>query len=270
MVEKMILVVEDESIVAEDLRNSLINLGYSVPSVVSSGEKAISTAKDISPDLVLMDIVLQGEMDGIEAAKQIRLSYDIPVVYLTSYSDEQILERAKITEPYGYIIKPFRERELHINIEIALYKHKMEKKLRKSQQWLSSTLKSLGEAVITTDKNGNIKTMNPFAEALTGWKYEIALEKPVSSVLNIVSGKPGQKVENPVTKTIREGIFYGLVENTFLITKNGMKIPIDIIGSLIKDDRDEIMGIALIFDDIIERKRVEEKLKQANIELKNK
>jgi len=128
MVEKRILVVEDESIVAEDLRDSPINLGYEVPSVVSSGEKAIRTAMDISPDLVLMDIVLQGEMDGIEAAKQIRFNYDIPVVYLTSYSDEQILERAKITEPYGYIIKPFKERELNINIEIALYKHKMEKK----------------------------------------------------------------------------------------------------------------------------------------------
>jgi two-component system cell cycle sensor histidine kinase/response regulator CckA len=262
MAEKRILVVEDESIVAEDLRNGLINLGYSVPSVVSSGEKAINTAREISPDLVLMDIVLQGEMDGIEAAKQIRLSYDIPVLYLTSYSDDRILERAKITEPYGYIIKPFRERELHINIEIALYKHKMEKKLRESEQWLSSTLKSLGEGVITTDKNGNIKTMNPFAEALTGWKCENALEKPVSSVLNIISGKPGQKVENPVTKAIREGIFYGLVEHTILITKDGMKVPLDIIGSLMKDDKGEIMGIVLIFDDIIERKRVEEEIQR--------
>lgn len=270
MIEKKILVVEDESIVAEDLRDSLINLGYAVPSVVSSGEKAIRTAMDISPDLVLMDIVLQGEMDGIEAAKQIRLNYDIPIVYLTSYSDEQILERAKITEPYGYIIKPFKERELNINIEIALYKHKMEKKLKKSEQWLYSTLKSLGEAVITTDKNGNIKTMNPFAEALTGWKRENALGKPVSTVLNIISEKPGQKVENPVTKAIREGIFYGLVEHTLLITKDGMKVPLDIIGTLMKDDKGDIMGTALIFDDIIERKRVEEELKRENIDLKTK
>ena len=265
MAEKRILVVEDESIVAEDLRNSLINLGYTVPSIAYSGEKAIKTAEDMCPDLVLMDIVLKGKMDGIEAAKEIGKNNDIPIVYLTSYSDEQILERAKITEPYGYIIKPFKERELHISIEIALYKHMMEKKVRTRDRWLSCTLRSLGEAVITTDKNGIIKTMNPFAEALTGWKRDNALGKTITSVLNIKSGIQGKEVEDPVMKAIREGIFYGLVENTLLVTKENRNMPVDIIGSLIKDERDEILGIVFIFDDIIERKRVEEEMKHSKM-----
>lgn len=256
-----ILVVEDESIVAEHIRRCLQRMGHSVPSVASSGEKAIKLMEEISPDLVLMDIVLEGEMDGIEAAKQIRSRFNIPVVYLTAFSDEKILERAKITEPFGYIIKPFTERELHINIEIALYKHKMERELKESEQWLAATVKSLGEAVIATDKKGIIKIMNPFAEALTGWKREDALGKPLTTVFNIISEETDKPVENPVKKAIREYIFYGLGDHTVLITKEGLKIPVDIIGSTIKDDRDNIIGVVLSFYDIIERNRIYETLK---------
>ncbi len=114
MTETQIVIVEDESIVAEHIRRYLQKMGYSVSSVAYSGEKAIAEVEKKSPDLVLMDIVLQGEMDGIETARQIRSRFNIPVVYLTAYSDEKILERAKITEPFGYVIKPFYERELRI------------------------------------------------------------------------------------------------------------------------------------------------------------
>ncbi len=266
MSKKQILVVEDESIIAEDLRESLISLGYAVPSVESSGEKAIKKIEDSRPDLVLMDIVLQGQKDGIETAKEVHDRFDIPVLYITSYSDEHILERAKITEPYCYIIKPFRERELRINIEIAIYKHQMEKKLKESEYWLASTIKNLGEAVISTDKGGLIKTMNPSAEAMTAWKFDDAFGKPISTVFNIISEKPGIKVENPVTKAIREGMFYGLAEHTELVSKEGMRMPVDIIGSLIKDDLGNILGTVMIFEDIIERKRMGERLNCKNNE----
>jgi len=124
MTKAKILIVEDDRIVAKDIENTLKNLGFSVSSIVSSGEEAINKVKKKSPDLVLMDIVLKGEMDGIEAAKQIKERFHIPVVYLTAYADKKLLERVKITEPFGYIVKPFEERELHTTIEIALYKHK--------------------------------------------------------------------------------------------------------------------------------------------------
>jgi PAS domain S-box-containing protein len=207
-----------------------------------------------------MDIMLKGKMDGIETAEQIRSHSDIPIVYLTAYSDKIILERAKITEPFGYILKPFNERELQINIEIALYKHKMERELKDSEQWLASILKNLGEAVIATDKKGMIKFINPFAEALTGWKREAALGKPLKDIFNIVSEGSEAPIENPVKKAIREEIFYGLANNTMLMTKEGMKIPVDIIGSTIKDDMDRIIGIVLIFSDIFERIKVDEAL----------
>ncbi|HUS75469.1 MAG TPA: response regulator, partial [Methanothrix sp.] len=128
-----ILVVEDEGIVAMDIKNRLMRLGYDVPSIALAGEEAVEKAAKICPDLVLMDIMLKGEMDGIEAARQIHERLDIPIVYLTAFSDEDTLQRAKITGPFGYIIKPFEDRELHVALDIALYKHKMERILRESE-----------------------------------------------------------------------------------------------------------------------------------------
>lgn len=214
MAEKRILVVEDEIITADDIRESLQDMGYTVLAVVSSGEEAIIKVKEDTPDLVLMDIMLSGEMDGIETAKQILFRFNIPVVYLTAYSDKTILERAKITEPFGYILKPFNDRELHINIEIAFYKHKMERELRDSEKWLAAILENLGEAVIATNKKGIIKFMNPFAEAITCWKREDALDKPLTTVFNIINEETGKQVENPVIKATREDVFYGLADNT--------------------------------------------------------
>jgi|SRR5665811_1341725 len=257
MVKNKIMIVEDEIIVAEHIRRSLQNMGYSVTSITSSGAKAIKIVEDNNPDLVLMDIILGGEMDGIETAKLIRSRFNIPVVFLTAFSDEKILERAKITEPFGYIIKPFNDTDLRINIEIALYKHTMEKELKDSEQWLTATLKCLGEAVITTDIKGKIKSINPFAEVLTGWKCEDALGKPLAIVFNVIS-EGTDKMKDPIKKAIEEGSYYGLADRTLLIAKEGAKMPVDIIGSAIKDDRDNIIGVALIFYDIIERNRIYE------------
>ncbi len=146
MKKKQILVVEDERIVAEDIKMRLEKLGYAVPGIAFSGEEAVKKAENMQPDLVLMDIVLEKKMSGIEAASIISSRFNIPIVYLTAYADNKTLERAKITEPFGYIIKPFEDRELHSIIEIALYKHTMERKLKKAQQELiqSEKLAALG------------------------------------------------------------------------------------------------------------------------------
>ncbi len=119
MEKSQILIVEDERIVAEDIKRTLKHLGFGVSAIVSSGEEALKKVKENNTDLVLMDIALKGEMDGVEAASQIRSQFKLPVIYLTAFSDEKVLERAKITEPVGYIIKPFEERELCSAIEIA-------------------------------------------------------------------------------------------------------------------------------------------------------
>jgi CheY-like chemotaxis protein len=120
------MIVEDIWLIANDLKESLTKLGYTVTAIVSSGEDAVKKAAQEMPDLILMDIVLSGRMDGIEAAEKIRSATDIPVIYLTAYSDEKKLERAKVTEPFGYLIKPVNDRELHTTIETALYRNRME------------------------------------------------------------------------------------------------------------------------------------------------
>ncbi len=123
-----ILIVEDEYIIANDIQTSLENMGYEVCGMAASGKKALTFTKELSPDLILMDIMLKGDMDGIETAAMIRETYDISVIFLSAYSDDGILDRAKQTLPFGYLIKPFRDRELKAAIEMAIYKQGMEKK----------------------------------------------------------------------------------------------------------------------------------------------
>lgn len=263
MAETKILVVEDEGIVAEDIRRSLQNLGYTVSAVVSSGQEAVKKAEEYKPDLVLMDIVLKGEIDGIEAANQIRLCFNIPVVYLTAYADERTMDRAKVTEPFGYIVKPFEDRELRMTIEMALYKHKTENKLREREEWLSTTLGSIGDAVIATDAHGHIRFMNPVAESLTGWKEGDAAGKSLTEVFNIINEETRKLVESPVTKVLRKGVVVGLANHTLLVARDGAEIPIDDSGAPIRDAKGDIIGVVLVFRDIRERRKAERDLQES-------
>ncbi len=166
-----ILVVEDERIVADDIKMSLQRLGYLVSGMTSSGEEAVKKAEEIHPDLVLMDIVLEGKMDGVESASIIRYRFDIPVVYLTAYSDKKTLERAKVTEPFGYILKPFKDRDLYTTIEMALYTHKMGNMLKESDERFHRLIENAHDAVYIIAPYG-FQYANPAFEKLTGWKKE--------------------------------------------------------------------------------------------------
>lgn len=152
MANKRIMVVEDENIVAQDIQSTLEGLGYDVTCVVSTGEDAIKMASEVNPDLILMDIMLKGNIDGVDAAEQIRNRFSLPVVYLTAYTDENTLKRAKITEPYAYILKPFEPRELHVNIEMAIYKHKMEEKVRRHNEELEELVKKRTKKIQQLEK----------------------------------------------------------------------------------------------------------------------
>ena len=205
MAKARILVVEDSRIIALELKDRLKNLGYTLEAVVSSGEEAVEEATRIRPDLVLMDIKLKGEMDGVEATTAIRADLDIPVVYLTAYADEDTLRRAKITEPYGYILKPFEERELHTAIEMALYKHKAEKRLRESERWLATTLTSIGDGVIATDEGGWVVFMNPIAGALTGWPQSEVPGSRIADVFQVIHENQRAMAKNPAMEALKKG-----------------------------------------------------------------
>ncbi len=144
MPQERILIVEDEKIIGLDLKRRLESFGYTVMGLIPEGEDAIILAQKEKPDIILMDIMLKGKLDGIEAAKKIHETSGIPVVFLTSYSDSETLQRAKEAEPFGYILKPFKERELLSTLEIALYKHSIDCKLYEQEQWMSAILRGIG------------------------------------------------------------------------------------------------------------------------------
>jgi two-component system, cell cycle sensor histidine kinase and response regulator CckA len=159
-----ILIVEDEGIVAKNLNSKLEQLGYEVAGTATSAEEAVEMALELRPQLILMDIQLSGQRDGIQAAEAIRAQYDVPVIYLTAHSDPATLSRAKLTGPFGYILKPFEMRDLATQIELALYKHQADKQVHEQREWLRVTLTSIGDAVIATDADRAHHVFNPVAE----------------------------------------------------------------------------------------------------------
>jgi len=257
-----ILIAENESIVALNIKNILERNGYRVTDVVSSGLEAIKKVAETNPDLVLVDIRLKGDIDGIEAAGEIRLRFNIPIIYLTACTDNKTLRRANITEPFGYIIKPFQEKNLNATIELALYKGKVQNNLQKEKEWFATILESIGDSVVVTDDRGLVTFMNPLAESLTEWKKEEAFGKDVNEVLNIINTETQEFTGNPIRDAIQNGIVVRLAEHWILRTKNGTERFIGDSAAPIRDDAGNITGVVAIFQDITERKRAEEALRQ--------
>src|SRR6266516_2703399 len=255
-----ILVVEDESLLAEDIQERLKNLGYEVAAVAHSGEEALARVAAAQPDLVLMDIRLKGKMDGIDTARVVRERFNLPVVYLTGEADGATLERAKATEPLGFLLKPIEEKRLYSTIEIALYKHRMDRRLRRIERWFATALKSIGDAVMVTDTGGRVTFMNPMAEKLTGWKSATAAGKPLPEVYHTVNAETREKLESLVSQALLEGVVAGATNRAVLISRNGAETAIDDSAAPIRDAAGNITGLVLTFRDVSERQRVEQAL----------
>jgi two-component system cell cycle sensor histidine kinase/response regulator CckA len=187
---KRILIVEDERIVAEDLKRLLTKMGYGVTGIAASGDEAIQSVQGQRPDLVLMDIRIQGPQDGIEVAEHLYAEFGVPVSYLTAFADAPTLDRAKVTMPYGYILKPFEPRSLQAVIELAIHRHRMESVLGAMDGWHARVLESLPDALIATDRTNQIVFMNKAAEKLTGWTPDALFGKPLSEVLTEKEAEP--------------------------------------------------------------------------------
>ncbi len=200
MTKTNVLIVEDEIIVAKNTEAMLRGLDYNVMGICTSGEKALIAVADKKPDVILMDIVLEGDIDGIQTAAKILKKTEVPIIFATSYSDDKTLRRAKETAPYGYIIKPFQKKELLAGIEIALERYALEQKLRENEQLLQTTLQSISDGIIRTDKKGNILYINDIGKAITGWS-EDAKGKFLNSVFRITGDSTNKEscdlINNP-------------------------------------------------------------------------
>ncbi|MBL0058699.1 MAG: response regulator [Elusimicrobia bacterium] len=211
-----ILIVEDERIVAEDLKRFLMKTGYVVTGIAASGEEAIRNVELQRPDLVLMDIRIQGPQDGIEVAERLYAEYNLPVSFLTAYADSATLDRAKVTMPFGYILKPFETRSLQAVIELALHRHMMEKVVGEMDDWHARALRHLPGNLIATDRTGRILFLNKGAEKLSGWTPDALIGKPLSTLLSQEKGD---------STTTREGD--SCSERPGLLrTKAGIAVPV--------------------------------------------
>lgn len=263
-----ILIVEDDTLIAQELEIRLIDLGYEVVGIASSGKEAIALAREYRPALVLMDIMLQGEMDGIEAAEEITRRMQIPVIYLSAFTDKETLQRAKITEPYGYIVKPFKERELLANIEMALYKHQSESKLRMIEEWFGASMRGVGEGVIAMNNaSGTISYINRVAEMMTGWVNGKAIGRKLDEVLDLVEQDGQTSAENPVSRILEDRLVTEMDKALYIINGQNETIPVAYSGACIRDSNDNPVGVVLVLRDLSEHKRTEELLHKAEAEL---
>jgi two-component system, response regulator PdtaR len=241
-----ILVVEDERITAEDIKRSLEKAGYNILDIVATGEEAMKSSEKNNPDLVLMDIVLDGKIDGIEAAETIRNKYNIPIIYLTAYSDKKTLERIKTTnpsayilkEPFGFLHKPFEENELYTAIDIILKRDYAEKKL-KNNDLIISLFQYVSDGLIILDSQKRIKFMNSSAEKLTGFKIKESYEKNYNEIFRV----KGLKIDSS------DECFLGELTEGDVILKSKKDITWKIEGKIIPvDDKNCIDGnIVIIF-----------------------
>ena len=244
-----ILIAEDEAIVAIALDRALRQMRFSVIGIADTGEEAIRLAEERRPNLVLMDIKLKGDMDGVEAAAQIQARYDVPVVYLTAYADDQMLQRAGLTAVYGYILKPFQERELKVAIEMAVHKHNMEKRLKERERWLSATVSSVDEGILAADELERVKYLNAVAEELTGRNMQEALGQRMTDVvcLQYQAGKPN--FAEALRKVFRTREMLRL-PNRLLTRNNHPCVPVTCTITPILNERQKPDGLVVVLRDL--------------------
>ena len=262
--KKQVLIVEDERIVAEDIKTKLEYVGYAVTGIASSGEESIQKAEKLHPDLVLMDIVLEGKIDGIEAAEIIHSRLNIPVVYLTAHSDKKTWGRARVTEPFGFIIKPFETKDLFTTIEIALYRHKIGNLLKESEERYKALYDRSLSYIYLHDFNGQFLDANKAALKALGYKRE---DIPSLNFASLLSEEQFRLALKSLEEIIHTGRQKKPAEYR-LRRKDGRYIWVETEGSVIfKEGKPSaIQGIAR---DITERKRVEEALKESKEQLRN-
>ncbi len=248
--KKTLLLVEDESIIALSNKSMLERYGYTIVPA-GSGEQAIEIVDSRSDiDLILMDINLGAGIDGTEAAEQILKKHDIPIVFLSSHTEAEIVERTEKITSYGYVVKYSGMTILDTSIKMAFKLFEANKRVEAEREHLNITLNSIGDAVIATDISGNITRMNPIAEQLTGWNISEALNKPIFDIFNIINASTRERVENPISKVIKEGIIVGLANHTILISKTGQEYQIADSAAPIKDSFGKTIGMVLIFRDV--------------------
>ncbi len=251
-----ILIVEDERIVARDLSESLSAMGYSVVGSAADSQAALELAAAHLPSLVLMDVRIDGEVDGVETANVLRSRFDIPVIFLTAYADDDTLSRAKNSAPLGYIVKPFKSAELRGTIEMALVRHELERRIREREHWFATTLRSVGDAVLAVDSQGAVNFANPIAEQILGANSSQLVGRAVDEVLRLVDEQTRAPVPNPMSRALSDRRPQDLPRG-IAVENSGRGLPIEDSSAPIVDDAGRLLGAVMVFRDVTEKRREE-------------
>ncbi len=252
-----ILIVEDEKVSAWTIRASLETLHYDVVANVSSGAEAIQLCQVAHPDLVLMDIYLQGSMDGIDTAQYLHQQMRVPIIFLTTCADYQTLQRAIETQPFGYLLKPFNPIELYSAIETALRRSQLEQQLETTKQWLSKTLNSIGEGAIATHIDGTVTLINPAAAALIGWSQDDAMGQPIEHVLTLLHPETLEAVENPCLQAMHTQTNVVLSDPVILRSRHWGDRWVSSSTAPLRDSDGHVTGSVMMLQDMTARRKTE-------------
>lgn len=254
-----VMIVDDEWVIAHEIQTCLEQLGYGVVGIVSTGAEAIAQAKTLRPNLILIDVHLEGETSGIEAAEEIWRRLHIPILFSTPFSDRETMERAKLSQPFGYVLKPIEKEELYVAIETALQQFQTTQELRDREQWFATVLRDIGDGVIVVDPQTRIKFMNLIAQVLTGWSQDEAEERPLQDVFQARFRDTQQPAPLTAVEALQSGTIAYLPERVELVAKNGSVTPIADSSTPMRDQDGNLVGAILLFRDITQRRLVEER-----------
>jgi diguanylate cyclase (GGDEF)-like protein/PAS domain S-box-containing protein len=253
MAEERVLIVEDEKIIALDLQRRLEKFGYSVVALAATAQEAVEAALEYHPDIILMDIMLGGDRDGVDAAVEIKEQHNVPIVFLTAYADERTVERAKKAEPVGYVLKPFKERELQTTIEIALCKARVDRRMQEQEQLFEALLNGMHDGLIAFSSDRTIRFLNPVARDITGWSDERAINRDVQDVFGLYDENSELTAAIPFQQ-VAEGKDFDF-ENVYLLTELGGRVSVS--GSITPiRTHTEIDGGLITFHDVTDIKEM--------------
>ena len=241
-----ILVVEDDEIISNLIATMLERKGYSVIARVTSGEEAMLKAVELEPDFIMMDISLSGQLDGVTTAVYLFQLFRFPIIFLTALSDDNLLERAKTAQPYGFIMKPFTDKELTSNLQLALYSHSIRKKsLEAGPIGDPKKIMHMLDPVLIADTKGRIIFFNPYAQRFFDLPEKQILMSHWRDVMMFVNDQTDEQLEDPIREVVRQMLVVSHEFNTAVVTRSGKKKKISLIVRPIKDDRNELMAVLI-------------------------